>query len=492
MDPNQPLRTKIIIIGAGFGGLEMAVALEKDGHDDFLILEKASGVGGVWRDNRYPGCTCDVPSHLYSFSFAPYRGHDKRYLSQKEILGYLQAVAAEENIDNNIRFNTEVLAATYRQDESCWDILTTAGDYRADIIITAIGQLHRPNIPDIPGRDTFEGDIMHSAQWKDGVDLRGKRVSIIGTGSSAAQMLPEIAKEASTVTVYQRTPQWILPKPDPCFSRTERLLLHLPGAHHLYRRALSHGADLILSPIPRCRAWRSVVECYARRNLRRQIPDRKLRGKLLPSYPIGSKRILFDNNFYSALKLDNVELVTEPIIDIGKSSINTQGGLDKKDRQTDIIILATGFRTSDFLLSMDVRGLDNHTLAKDWRQGPEAFFGLAVHRYPNMFMIAGPNSFNPAGSNPEMKEIQVACIMRLLKIKEESQSTIEAKQGEVLKYYSWLGKQINKTVWSGPEDSWYKYDKDKVTNPWPLSLRAFRRRLSHLEQCFEYQEGPKL
>ncbi|KAF1351462.1 FAD/NAD(P)-binding domain-containing protein [Lizonia empirigonia] len=257
-------RVKTIIVGAGFGGLGMAIALKKDGEEDFLVLEKFSDVGGVWRDNRYPGCSCDVPSHLYSFSFAPYKSGRRRYTSQKEILRYLQGVAADYKVKEKIILNTKVSGAYFRQNERRWDIHTSSGHYQAEVVVFATGQLHQPNYPQIPGlREEFTGPVMHSAQWDDDVDLRNKRIAVIGTGSSAAQMLPTLAERASEVTIYQREPHWVLPKPDMYFSRIERLLLKLPGAHEVYRKALSHGADILLSPIPRCRAWRYVVECYA-------------------------------------------------------------------------------------------------------------------------------------------------------------------------------------------------------------------------------------
>lgn len=300
-------RTKIIIVGAGFGGLGMAIALKESGEEDFLVLEKFSDVGGVWRDNRYPGCTCDVPSHLYSFSFAPYTSLRTRYPSQQNILRYLEGVAVDYRVEDRIRLNTKVSRASYQQDESCWDICTTSEHsraetvYRAEIVIFATGQLHQPNYPQIPGLGDSAGSgstrpIMHSAEWDHGVDLQNKRISIIGTGSSAAQMLPALAERASEVTVYQREPHWVLPKPETYFNQVERFLLKLPGAHEAYRKALRHGADMLLSPIPRCRAWRYVVECYAKHNLRREVGDERLVHKLMPSYPLGSKRIVFDNS----------------------------------------------------------------------------------------------------------------------------------------------------------------------------------------------------
>lgn len=481
MSAHKVQRNKVIIVGAGFGGLGMAVALNQAGEDDFVVLEKFSDVGGVWRDNRYPGCTCDVPSHLYSFSFAPYRSRDKRYPSQQDILTYLKGVAADYALEEKIRLNVEVLEAHYRKDEGCWDIFTSSVCYRADVVIFAIGQLHQPNYPGIPGLEKFTGPVMHSARWDDSIDLENKSVSVIGTGSSAAQMLPTLADVASEVMIYQRDPHWVLPKPDTNFNSVENLLLKLPGAHEAYRRALSHGADMLLSPIPRCRAWRYIVECYAKHNLRRQVSNDELARKLMPCYPIGSKRIVLDNNFYTTLQRGNVKLMAERIMSISEKAIKTgreDAHQKQREKETDVIILATGFRASDSLLPISVRGRDGRCLRKDWEEGAEAFLGLAIWGYPNLFTIAGPNSFNPAGSNPGMKESQVAYIMRCLQLKRERLArSIEVDQGAILKYQGWLTKKVNCTVWSGSVSSWYKHGSGKVTSPWPASRRAFEKKL---------------
>lgn len=475
MKSHKVQRKKTIIVGAGFGGLGMAVALSQAGEDDFLVVEKFSDIGGVWRDNSYPGCTCDVPSHLYSFSFAPYESREKRYPSQQDILRYLQNVAADFGVYERIKLNVEVLKAHYRQEKRCWDILTSSGHYRADIVIFATGQLHQPNYPRIPGLKGFTGSMMHSARWDDGIDLQRKRVSVIGTGSSAAQMLPKLAEVASEVLIYQRNPHWILPKPHTDFNRLERFLLSLPGAHKAYRRALSHGADILLSPIPRCRAWRYIVQCYAKYNLRRQVTDQKLVEKLTPGYPIGSKQIVLDNTFYATLQQENVKLVAEPITSISGKTIESW---KEGAKETDVVVLATGFRASDSLLPISVRGRDSHCLQKDWERGAEAFLGIALWGYPNLFVIAGPNSFDPAGSNLGMEELQIAYIVRCLQWKRENLAeTIEVDQRAVLEYQEWLTKKVDRTVWAGSVDSWYKHESGKVTSPWPASRRAFEKKL---------------
>lgn len=476
MASDESIRTKVVIVGAGFGGLGMAIELKRAGEDDFMIFEKSSDIGGVWRDNTYPGCTCDVPSHLYSFSFAPYKSRDQRYPPQQDILSYLKRVAADSGLQEHIGLGTEVLEASYRKDENSWDILTAnKGRISAEIVIFAVGQLHTPNYPDIPGLDKFEGDVLHSAKWDHSVDLCGKRISVIGTGSSAVQMLPTLVSAASTLTVYQRNPHWILPKPGSDFGCIGRSILQIPGAHRAYRRALSLGADVLLSPVVRSGTWRRIVEWYARYNLRRQVVRKDLIEDLMPLYPLGSKRIIFDNHYYPTLTLKNVHLITESIESVDGNGIKTRNG---KYTDADIIICATGFRASDFLVPISVRGRDGHCLNEDWASGAEAFLGLAVPGYPNLFMIAGPNSFNPAGSNPEMKELQIAYIMKCLRWKKAiGAQAIEVSQQATAEYQEWLRKKICQTVWPESVESWYKHESGKVTNPWPVSVRVFARML---------------
>jgi cation diffusion facilitator CzcD-associated flavoprotein CzcO len=482
-------RTKYIIVGAGFGGIEMAVALKRAGIDDFVILEKSDDVGGVWRDNSYPGCSCDVPSHLYSFSFAPYKGRNKRFPPQKEILAYLRQVADSFGLIPHLRLNTPVSQAVYQESERRWRLTTAAGElFDAESVIFAVGQLHRPSFPDIPGRQDFKGYSLHPAVWDHDIDLRGKRIAIIGTGSSAAQMLPVIASAAKSVSIYQRSPAWILPKPNINFGLLSRSALRLPGAHGVYRKSLYYGADVFLAPVVRSKLLGWLAEGIGRRHLRLQVQNEDLRLKLSPTYSIGSKRILFDSNFYPTLANENVRLVTEPITQITPTGIVTANG---EHTPVDIIIYATGFKASEFLVPMSVLGRDGRSLNKDWAAGAEAFMGLAVPGYPNAFIIAGPNTFNPAGSNPNMKEVQVAYIMRCLYWKKETGAeTVEVSEEAMAEYRAWLDRKMKQTIWPTSVDSWYKHESGKITNPWPASARDFARMLRrHPKECFQIDVG---
>ncbi len=472
------LDLKVAVVGAGFGGIGMGVALRQAGFDDFVILEKGERVGGVWRENTYPGCDCDVPSHLYSFSFAPYRSARQRYPGQEQILDYLVEVSRRHGLTPHLRLNSTLTAATYLDECGRWELTTADGELiRADTVIFALGQLHRPYVPRIPGRDDFAGPAFHTARWDHRLDPCGRDIAIIGTGSSAVQLLPEIASIARRVHVYQRTPHWLLPKPAREFGPLSRLALHVPGAHHAYRTVLHRGADAVLAPIMH-RGWSArPAQWFARAYLHRRVADRRLRAAVTPEYPIGGKRIIFDSRYYPTLGRHNVTLVTDPIQRIVADGVET---VDGAHRRADILIYATGFRAAEFMVPVTVRGRDGRVLAEQWSDGAEAFMGLAVPGFPNAFLIAGPNSFTPAGSNPTMKECQIAYIVECLRWQRElGGPAIEVGPVAMANYQRWLRSALAKTVWSGPVDSWFKHANGRVVNPWPGTTREFARMLDH-------------
>ncbi|HLS79744.1 MAG TPA: NAD(P)/FAD-dependent oxidoreductase [Nocardia sp.] len=465
----------VVIVGAGFGGIGMGVALRDAGIEDFLILEKGADVGGVWRDNTYPGCSCDVPGHLYSFSFAPYRSTRSRYPGQQHILAYLRHTAADHGLVPKLRLRTTVVSAIYREERSRWELRTACGDrYDAEVVVFAVGQLHRPHVPELPGRELFACPAFHTARWDHRVDPAGKRIAVIGTGSSAAQLVPQLAGTAASVTIYQRTPNWLLPKPDPMFGRISRLLLHLPGAHRVYRALVERLADLTLAPVMR-RGWSArPVGWLARAHLRRRVADPDLRAKLTPQHPIGAKRILFDSAYYRALTRPDVELVTAPIERLTADGVRTADG---QHRRADVLVYATGFRAPEFLMPIAVYGRGGQALHQRWRDGADAYLGLAVPGFPNAFLIAGPNSFNPAGSNPGMKEHQIAFIIECLRWRREiGAPAVEVTEMAMRRYRRWLGEAISHTVWP-TSASWYRHPSGRVTNPWPASGRTFARML---------------
>lgn len=467
---------EVAVVGAGFGGIGMAVALKQAGIHDFVIIDSGAAVGGVWRDNTYPNCNCDVPSHLYSFSFAPYRDSHTRYPGQPEILSYLQSVVREYELERHLRLHTAITEATYLDTEGSWWLTTNSGhNIIARVVIFAAGQLHHPYSPDIPGRDQFSGPAFHSARWDHSQDLRGRDIAVIGTGSSAAQLLPALVATAATVRVFQRTPHWVLPKPSEHFGPLTRAVLAIPYAHHLYRQTLAIGADLILEPIMR-RGWSArPAEWAARQYLRRHIADPRLRAKLTPDYPLGGKRIIFDSHYYPALNQPNVELITAPITRITDNAIHTA---DNQHHRAQVIVYATGFRASEFLAPVMVRGQRAAMLHKQWRSGATAHLGIAVPDYPNMFIIAGPNSFTAAGSNPMMKEHQIEFIIRCLHWRAQiGANAIAVAPAAMQSYRADLDRALTGTVWPSTP-SWYRHPSGATTNPWPGSVRTYRRALN--------------
>jgi cation diffusion facilitator CzcD-associated flavoprotein CzcO len=473
----QGTKPTVAIIGAGFGGLCMGVRLKQAGNDSFTIFEKGTDVGGIWRDNTYPGCGCDVPSHLYSFSFEKYRSSTCRYPAQEEILAYLRRVAQKYDLRPHLRLGTEVTAAHFDEARGHWVVTTASGEqYDFDVVIYAVGQLNRPRLPEIPGRDTFEGASFHTARWDHDYELSGRDVAVVGTGSSAAQLVPYVARTAHRLYVFQRTANWVIPKPAAEFPWLTRLSFeHMPALQLAYRGGVYLAADEVLWPVI-TRGWSSrPVEWLARRHLRGQVPDPQLRQKLTPDHPIGCKRIVIDSDFYPALTRRNVELITEKISRITPTGIETD---DRVVRKIDAIVYATGFRTTEFLAPIQVHGRNGKSLHDQWRGGAEAYLGISVPGFPNLFIIHGPNTILGHNSNVYIIECQVRYIMQCLRLLPgDPPGAIEVRPEAMTRYMQQLEKAIDRTVWKQGCLSWYKTESGKVTNPWPGSTRRYRRLL---------------
>ncbi|MFC9962805.1 flavin-containing monooxygenase [Nocardia ignorata] len=470
---------EVVVVGAGFGGLTMAWELQEAGVRNFLILEEGPEVGGVWRENTYPGCSCDVPAHLYSLAFDPYRDPRVRYPDAQAILSYLGAVADRHGLRPHLRCDTAVVGADYRDADRTWSLTTSAGDQiRTRAVVWAVGQLHRPAVAQLRGADTFGGPMFHSARWDHTADLTG-HIAVVGTGSSAAQMIPELARTASSVTVYQRSPSWVLPKPAASFGTMSRwALTHIPGLHGLYRAGLYRAADLVLAPTTHAGWTAKSLELVAREHLRRQVRDPELRRKLTPDHRIGEKRILIDSGYYRALTEPHVELVIDPIDRIVPDGIRTVDGIE---RRADLIVLATGFRAREFLDGVRVRGRGGVELHDRWRtEGrPTAFYGLAVPGFPNLYLIAGPHSFTPTNSNPAVKQHQVRYIMRCLALSARLREPIEVTEQAMATYLDHLDDALDRTVWRvGNATTWWKTADGTVTNAWPGTVAAFGKALA--------------
>ncbi|MFC9965669.1 flavin-containing monooxygenase [Nocardia ignorata] len=483
------IKHSVVVVGAGFGGLSMAAELKQAGVQGFLILEAGPEVGGVWRENTYPGCSCDVPAHLYSFAFDPYRDARVRYPDQQAILAYMREVTDRHGLRSHLRCNTAVVAADYSDTDRTWTLTTTTGELiRTDAVVWALGQLHRPAIPQFRGAETFGGRAFHSARWDHTADLSGQ-IAVVGTGSSAAQMIPELARTAAGVTVYQRSPSWVLPKPAASFGPISRwALTRVPGLHELYRAGIYHAADTVLAPIMRAGWSARPAELVARAHLRRQVRDRELRAELTPDYRIGEKRILLDNGYFPALTQPHVELVTDRIDRLTPGGIRT---VDGSERRADIIVWATGFRAREFFTGVQITGRGGVDLHDQWqRQGrPSAFYGLAVRGFPNLYMIAGPHSFTPSNSNPSMKQHQARYIMRCLALGSGLGAPIEVTERAMASYLDQLDHALAQTVWcDGVATAWWERADGTVTNAWPGTVREFEHAINESDLAASFAE----
>jgi cation diffusion facilitator CzcD-associated flavoprotein CzcO len=483
-DSTAPLQA--LIIGAGFGGLGMAIRLQQSGIHDFLLLEKGDEVGGCWRENHYPGSGCDVPSHLYSFSFEPKTDWGRRYAQQPEILAYLRHCADKYGLRQRIRFGVEVSGARFDEAAGVWEVSLATGEVlRSRVLISAVGQLSRPAWPRLPGLERFEGESFHSARWNHGCSLEGKRVAVIGTGASAIQFVPAVATQAAKLHVFQRSPGYILPKPDRAYRPWEHALLRrMPWLQRFFRalQYLHHESRVLaftFFPV-----LMRLFEGKARRYLEQEVADPELRRKLTPDYPMGCKRILISNDFYAALTRPNVELVDTAIREVTPRGVVTADG---REREVDVLIFGTGFAATEFLSPMRITGRDGRELNEAWRQGAEAYLGVTVSGFPNFFMLYGPNTNLGHNSIVYMLESQIryvlACLkvlrsreLRFLDVRPEAQRGFNAK----------LQGTLQHSVWSGPCSSWYKTEEGRNTNNWPGFTFTYRRRtraprLAHYE-----------
>ena len=471
----------IVIVGAGFAGLGTGIALDKAGRGDFVILEKASEIGGTWRENTYPGCACDIRSLLYSYSFEPKRDWSRQFPLQPEILDYLRQVVDSYDLARRIQFGAEVVSMAYDDSAGRWTVRLADGRTASSrVLMTAMGPLHQPNVPAIPGAAAFAGPQFHSAQWDHGVDLTGKRVAVIGTGASAIQFVPQIAGpgQAGQVTVFQRTPPWVMPKPDRPFTRRQQKLFSVvPGLQRAYRWLIYWEAEWAIVTFLKPRLA-GLGERMARAHISKQISDPDLRRKVSPDYRMGCKRVLLANDYYPALAQPHVDLVTEQV-----SGITEQGVIaaDGTEYPADVIIYGTGFHVTDAFEHADITGANGRKIAEIWRDGPEAYLGLAVAGFPNLFVLLGPNSGLGHNSMIFMIESQVRYVLKCLDLIDRKGALTVGDQAQ-RQFNADLQRRFTGTVWtSGGCRSWY-LDKSGINRAlWPGSTVSYwwrTRRLS--------------
>jgi cation diffusion facilitator CzcD-associated flavoprotein CzcO len=480
--------TSVGIIGSGFGALAVAIELARAGHTDIRLWERSHDIGGVWRDNTYPGAGCDVPSPLYSYSFAPNPAWTRRYALQEEIHAYIRGVADRFGITPLVQLGHEVVAAAWDEQSATWTV--TFGDdaptpghstptQTVDILVSAVGQLSRPRLPDIPGVQSFTGTSFHSAQWDHDFDATGKRVAVVGAGASAVQFVPHLARDAAKLLVFQRSANYLMPKPDKPYKPFHAAMFRIaPVSLQLERGGIWTIMEQFARGLDDESRVGRVNKAIATRHLRKQVPDPALQAKLTPDYPIGCKRILFSNEYYPALAQDNVDVVTSAITRVSPTGVVDADGVE---HEVDAIVYGTGFDAQEFLESIDITGVGGEKLATRWADGARAYLGMYVPGFPNLFVTYGPNTNLGGGSIIYMLEAQARhmrqAVDRLVAGRYRSvEVTPEAEQA----YDDDVQGLLDHSVW-GHCDNWYRHRSGRITSNWPGATLPFAKRTKVLD-----------
>jgi cation diffusion facilitator CzcD-associated flavoprotein CzcO len=471
---SEVAHVRVAIVGSGFSGLGMAIALLRDGVDDFVVLERAGDVGGTWRDNTYPGCACDVPSHLYSFSFEPNPAWTRTFSPQAEIWDYLRHCARKYGVLPHVRFGHELRDACWDAQRRRWIVETSRATLTAQVLIAATGALSDPSIPTLPGLESFPGTVFHSARWDHDHDMHGRRVAVIGTGASAIQFVPRIQPQVAQMHVFQRTPPWIMPHPDRALRGWERRVYRtLPALQLAMRSGIYWARETFVLGFLRNRM--ALASRIARRHLAAQVRDPALRARLTPDYTIGCKRILISDDFYPALQQPNVEVVTDRIAEVREHSIVTADGVE---RDIDTIIFGTGFQVTDMPVAGQIRRGDGARLSDVWQGSPQAHLGSVVAGFPNFFMMLGPNTGLGHTSQVVMIESQIAYVSDALRhMDARGVGTLEVRPEVQAAYNREVQARLQGTVWnSGGCRSWYLDRNGRNSTLWPGSTWSFRTR----------------
>ncbi|MCT7659350.1 flavin-containing monooxygenase [Mycobacterium deserti] len=478
------------IIGAGPGGLALGIFLRKAGFRDFTIFDREDGVGGTWRINTYPGLACDVKSHLYSYSFDLNADWSRLWSAQPEILKYFERCAQRYELGPNLMLRTEIVAA--RWDGETWRLKTADGEqYAFDVVVSAIGLFTQPVLPDLIVEEPFSGTLMHTARWDHSVDLTGARVAVLGTGSTAAQLVPEVARVAAKVYSVQRSPTWILPKPDREYTRRERWVFrHIPLAKKIYRFRLWLRSESNISVIENGSDKTQEFRDIALKVLESAVPDEALRRRLTPDHPFGCKRLVFATDYLEALTQPHVDVVASPARALRKRSLVTADGTEL---DVDVVACATGYAAADYLGQIDVVGEDGTTLREEWRDGAYAYLGMAVPGFPNFFMLYGPNTNVGSNSVIFMLEAQAHYIVRALKyMRRRNKSYIVVRPRTMAEFLAKVDAWMAGTVWLTRCSNYFRAANGRVVTQWPRSAGAFwamTRRFRPADYMFEPQRA---
>jgi cation diffusion facilitator CzcD-associated flavoprotein CzcO len=471
-----PAHVRVAVVGSGFSGIGTAVALQRAGIDDFVVLERADSLGGTWRDNSYPGAAVDVPSHLYSFSFAPKRDWSHVYSRQPELRAYLEQVAADHGVLPHLYVGTDVVAGRWDDDALVWRLETSQGDLTADVVVSGAGGLVEPHLPEVPGIETFQGPSFHSARWDHSVDLTGKRVAVVGTGASAAQFVPELQKVAAEVVVFQRTPPWVIPRQDRAYTEREhRRMATVPGYLKLARGGQYVAREARLGLWTGGGRLRRFFEGQTLKSLEQQVPDPELRAKLTPDYAMGCKRVIVSDDYLPALTQPNVEVVASPVSAVRSHAVVDADGTE---HEVDAIVYGTGFRVMDIPLGHRLVGREGRTLREEWdRSGVQAHRGTTVAGFPNLFLLLGPNTALGHTSVVIMIEAQIGYVVAALRrMQEDGARALEVRRSAQEAYNARLQEGLTDTVWNaGGCRSWYRDEQGRNFTLWPTRTSAFMR-----------------
>jgi cation diffusion facilitator CzcD-associated flavoprotein CzcO len=472
--PTEEACHDVVILGAGMSGLCMAIALQSAGRHDFVIVEKSAGLGGTWWDNRYPGAQVDVPAPVYAFSFAPHARWRQRFATADEILGYMQDLATRHGLHKHLRLGTAITAAVFDEARGLWRLsLDNGAALQARAFVCSTGPLSVPRWPDIAGLEHFAGTRLHTARWDATVPLQGRRIGVIGTGSTAAQLVPEIAPQAAQLHVFQRTANWVLPRMDRRYGALDRALARLRPYQRAVRWTWAALSELLRRGFEDGSWMRGHVLRDAARHLKRQVADPALRARLLPPYPFGCKRIIFSNTWYRALARPNVELVTEPIVRITPEGIVTADG---RERPLDVLVCATGFDVQHSV-AVPVTGRAGQRLQDAWAEGPQAHLGTTVAGFPNLFLLLGPNTATGHTSTLLFIEPQVQFVIRsLAELQRRCRSWLDVKPAVMAAFNAEIEARLAPSVWMQCR-SWYRADSGRNVAIWPGYTREFRRRV---------------
>ncbi|AKU15505.1 flavin-containing monooxygenase [Luteipulveratus mongoliensis] len=474
-----------VVVGSGFSGIAMAIALKAAGRDDFAILEKADEVGGTWRENRYPGCECDVPAHLYSYSFELNPYWSQSYAPADEIQDYLLYCVEKYDLRRHLEFDSTVQDAAYDDETGTWTltIATSWGTLRTirtrDVML-GVGALHEPHIPEIPGLETFAGELMHTATWDRGTTVSRKRVGVIGTGSSGVQIIPPLAEDAAHLTVFQRSAPWVMPRSNTLYA--DRLIDTFeqhPAAMRAHRAKLKATSDLRERGITSAPKLLKAASRLALENLHASIKSPELRAKLTPDYAMGCKRVLLSSDYYPALASPNVTVETAAIDHVEPDAIVTAG----ERHQVDVLVLATGFDPLGSYRYLGIKGAEGHLLSSDWDAGATAYLGVTVPHFPNLFLLLGPNTLLGHTSDLQMIEAQVGLVMQLIRERDRRHlKTVGVRPQVVPEFLAELDRRSKQTVWaSGGCDSWYLDEEGRNRTLWPGSVAEYEKRTTRPE-----------